>query len=321
VLSGSIHQANFLGTGKSLSLDVNTSRTARTISLSYTDPYFTPDGISRTFDVYTRLFNASSLNLGDYQWRASGVGMRFGVPYTEQDRLTFGLAVENNRLALGDTPPQRYIDFSNAVGKSSTNLIASVAWSRDSRDSLLIPTRGRYQIASLEASIPGSDSSFWRAGYGHQYFMPVTKDYTLAFNLDLGYGRAYGGDDYPPFKNYYAGGIGSIRGYDPSSLGPGRDPVDDVPLGGQVKIVGSVEFQMPVAGTGNDRSFRSFFFVDGGNVFPVGSVDVGEFRYSAGFGLSWLSPFGPLKFSLGYPINAKDGDRTQRLQFQIGTGF
>ncbi|MCO5120640.1 MAG: outer membrane protein assembly factor BamA [Burkholderiaceae bacterium] len=321
VISGSIHQSNFLGTGKALSLDVNTSRVARTISLSYTDPYFTPDGVSRSFDVYTRLFNASSLRLGDYRWRSNGVGLRFGIPYTEIDRLGFGLAVENNQLTLGDTPPQRYIDFANAVGKSSTNLVASLSWSRDTRDSVLIPTRGRFQIASLETSLPGSDSRYYRLGYGHQYFAPVTKDYTLAFNLDLGYGRAYGDDDYPPFKNYYAGGIGSIRGFDPSSLGPGRDPVDEVPLGGQVKIVGSIEFQMPLAGTGNDRSFRSFFFIDGGNVFPVGGVDTSEFRYSAGVGLSWLSPFGPLKFSLGYPLNAKDGDRTQRLQFQIGTGF
>ncbi len=321
VLSGSIHQTNFLGTGKALSLEVNTSRISRTISMSYTDPYFTPDGISRSFDVYTRLFNASSLRLGDYRWRANGIGLRFGVPYTEVDRVGFGLAVENNQLTLGDTPPQRYIDFANAVGKSSTNLIASLSWSRDTRDSILIPTRGRYQVASLETSLPGSDSRYYRAGYGHQYFAPVTKDYTLALNLDLGYGRAYGDDDYPPFKNYYAGGIGSIRGYEPSSLGPGRDPVDEVPLGGQVKIVGSIEFHMPLAGTGNDRSFRSFFFIDGGNVFPVGEVDAGEFRYSAGVGLSWLSPFGPLKFSLGYPLNAKDGDRTQRLQFQIGTGF
>jgi len=321
VLSGSINQTNFLGTGKALALEVNTSRISRTISLSYTDPYFTPDGISRSFDIYTRLFNASSLRLGDYRWRASGVGLRFGIPYTEIDRIGFGLAVENNQLTLGGTPPQRYIDFANAVGKSSTNLVASLTWRRDTRDSVLIPTRGRYQAASLEASLPGSDSRYYRAGYGHQYFAPVTKDYTLALNLDLGYGRSYGNDDYPPFKNYYAGGIGSIRGYEPSSLGPGRDPVDEVPLGGQVKIVGSVEFQMPLAGTGNDRSFRSFFFIDGGNVFPVGEVDAGEFRYSAGVGLSWLSPFGPLKFSLGYPLNAKDGDRSQRLQFQIGTGF
>lgn len=321
VLSGSIHQTNFLGTGKSLSLDVNTSKISRTIALSYTDPYFTPDGISRTFDVYTRLFNASSLRLGDYRWRSNGVGLRFGIPYTEIDRLGFGLAVENNQLTLGATPPQRYIDFVNSSGKSSTNVVAMLNWSRDTRDSVLIPTRGRFQIASLEASLPGSDSSYYRLGYGHQYFLPVTKDYTLALNLDLGYGRAYGDEDYPPFKNYYAGGIGSIRGYEPSSLGPGRDPVDDVALGGQVKIVGSVEFQMPLAGTGNDRSFRTFLFVDGGNVFPEGEVDAKEFRYSAGVGLSWLSPFGPLKFSLGYPLNKKEGDRTQRLQFQIGTGF
>lgn len=321
VISGSISQANFLGTGKALALEVNTSKISRTVSLSYTDPYFTPDGVSRSFDVYTRLFNAASLRLGDYRWRSSGVGLRFGIPYTEVDRLSFGLSLENNQLVLGDTPPLRYIDFVNAEGKSSTNLLGTASWSRDTRDSVLIPTRGRLQVATFEASLPGSDSSYYRLGYGHQYFLPMTKDYTVALNLDLGYGRSFGGNRYPPFKNYYAGGIGSIRGYEPSSLGPGRDAVDDVPLGGQVKLIGSVEFHMPVAGTGNDRSFRSFFFIDGGNVFPTGEVRTSEFRYSAGVGLSWLSPFGPLKFSLGYPLNAKHGDRSQRLQFQIGTGF
>src|SRR5690606_15622825 len=208
VLDDSFHHTNFLVTAKSLSFDVNTSKISRTIALSSTDPYFTPAGISRTFDVYTRLFNASSLRLGDYRWRSNGVGLRFGIPYTEIDRLGFGLAVENNQLTLGATPPQRYIDFVNSSGKSSTNVVAMLNWSRDTRDSVLIPTRGRFQIASLEASLPGSDSSYYRLGYGHQYFLPVTKDYTLALNLDLGYRRAYGDEGYPPFKNYYAGGIG-----------------------------------------------------------------------------------------------------------------
>ena len=321
IISGAIHQRNFLGTGKALSLDVNTSRITRTIAMSFTDPYFTDDGISRTVDVYTRLFNASALRLGDYRWRSNGIGLRFGVPYTEVDRLIVGMALENNQLTLGTSPPQRYVDFVNGQGKSNSALLGTIGWIRDTRDSAFIPSRGRLQSASLEFTLPALDLRYYRANYVQQYYYPLTKDYTLAFNVDLGYGRTLSGREYPPFKNYFAGGIGTIRGYEPSSLGPGRDPVDNVALGGQTKVVGSVEFQLPLAGTGNDRSFRTFFFVDGGNVFPAGSVDIGEFRYAGGVGLSWISPLGPLKFSLAYPLNRKEGDRVQRFQFQIGTGF
>lgn len=321
ILSGSINQRNFLGTGKALSLDVNTSKISRTVSMSYTDPYVTDDGISRTIDAYTRLFNASALGLGDYRWRSNGVGLRFGIPYTEVDRVSFGVGLENNELKLGSAPPLRYVSYANAVGTSSYAVLATLGWVRDSRDSGITPTKGRLQSAGFEITLPVGDLRYYRASYRQQYYYPLNKDYSLAFNLDLGYGRAFGGRQFPPFKNYYAGGIGTIRGYESSSLGPGRDPVDNVPLGGQVKIVGGVEFQLPVAGSGNDRSFRTFFFVDGGNVFPQNEVKAAEFRYSAGFGLSWLSPLGPLKFSLGYPLNRKDGDKVQRFQFQLGTGF
>jgi outer membrane protein insertion porin family len=143
----------------------------------------------------------------------------------------------------------------------------------------------------------------------------------FALNGDLGIGRGFGGSEYPLFKNFYAGGIGSVRGYAPSSLGPGRDPIDNVALGGQTRIVGSAELQMPLPGTGNDRSFRTFVFGDAGNVYPIGDLKLSELRYSVGVGLSWLSPFGPMKFGLGFPVNKREGDRIQRLQFQVGTGF
>lgn len=334
ILSGSINQQNFLGTGKSLDLEVNTSEVNRNISLTYRDPYFTPDGVSRTFKVYSRLFNADELSLGDYQWRSTGLGLSFGIPYTELDRISFGLAVENNTLDLGLKPPQRYTDFVNGVfdpntgavvepgvGESSTAVLAQLGWTRDSRDSFFTPNSGRLQRASLEFTLPAGELRYYKATYNHQLYYPLNKDYTLAFNIDLGYARAVGERQFPPFKNFYAGGIGSVRGYAPSSLGPGRDPVDNIALGGQTKIVGSAEFILPVAGTGNDRSFRWFLYLDGGNVFPAGRIETNEFRYSAGVGLTWISPIGPMKFSLGYPLNKKPGDDEQRVQFQIGTGF
>ena len=330
ILSGSINQQNFLGTGKSLMLDVNTSEVSRRITLSYTDPYFTQDGVSRTFTGYTRLFNARELGLGDYSWRSNGLGLRFGIPYTEVDRLVLGGAVESNTLDLGVNPPQRYREFVEGVpgdptqpgtGRSTYALLGQIGWTRDSRDSAIVPTRGGIHQANLEVTMPVGELRYWRATYNRQAYYPITKDYTFALNLDLGYARPFGDRPFPPFKNFYAGGIGSVRGFRASTLGPGRDPVDNVALGGQTKIVGSAEFILPLPGSGNDRSFRWFVFLDGGNVFPEGSIDTSDFRFSAGLGLNWFSPIGPMKISFGLPLDREEGDELQRVQFQIGTGF
>jgi len=344
ILSASVNQRNFLGSGKSLAVNVNTSQISRKISLTYVDPYFTKDGISRTSRFYSRLFNANELELGNYKWRSNGIGLSFGVPYTEIDRVSFGLAVENNTLELttsGDDPsPNRFIDYAlgtplaeqdpntdgieranDGVGDSSTALLAKLGWKRDTRDSVFTPTRGRLHEAALEGTLPVGELRYYKLTYNQQYFYPINKDYTLALNADLGYAESLGGRQFPPFENFYAGGIGSVRGFRSSSLGPGRDPVDNVALGGQTRVVGSAELILPIAGTGNDRTFRWFVFLDGGNVFPAGQFSASEFRYSTGMGLTWISPIGPMKFSLGYPINSKPGDREQRLQFQIGTGF
>ncbi len=328
ILSGSIVQQNFLGTGKSLALEVNTSRLSRTIVLSHTDPYFTPEGISRSFDLYLRSFDAHELNLGDYRTRATGVGLRFGVPYTEYDRVSFGTTVERNEVRLGTFPPVRYQQFVEDFGETSTAWLGNLGWVRDSRDSALVPTRGRLQTAALEVTLPAAELRYWRATYNHQWYYPIGRDYTLALNGDLGLGRGFGGKPYPIFKNFYAGGIGSVRGYYPSSLGPKEDETlftgssRRVPLGGQTRVVGSAEFIFPLPGTGRDRTIRSFVFLDAGTVYPKGeTIDLGELRYAAGIGLNWLSPIGPLKLSLAVPLRKREGDRTQRLQFQIGTGF
>ncbi|HWS75545.1 MAG TPA: outer membrane protein assembly factor BamA [Quisquiliibacterium sp.] len=320
ILSASLNQQNFLGTGKALGFSINTSKVNRSLSFSYTNPYFTPEGISRSFDVYSRLFNADQLNLGDYKWRTSGVGMRFGIPYTEFDRISMGLSYEANQLDLGPNAPQRFKEYVSDFGENSSAILATLGWRRDSRDSAFAPTRGRLQNASLEASLPVLDLRYARATYIQQWYLPLTKDYTLALNGDLGFGRGWGGKDYPLFKNFYAGGIGSVRGFEQASLGP-RDPVDDVPIGGQVRIVGSAEFIFPLPGTGNDRSFRSFVFFDVGNVYPERQVDLGELRYAVGLGLNWASPMGPMKLSVGFPINERENDRPQRIQFQLGSGF
>ncbi|HMS79015.1 MAG TPA: outer membrane protein assembly factor BamA [Burkholderiaceae bacterium] len=318
ILTASVNQQNFLGTGKSLGLNVNTGRTQQTIEVRSTDPYFTQDGVSRTFDLYSRRFNADTLNLGDYRVLTQGVGLRFGVPYTEVDRLTFGMTYERNQLSLGAAPPARYREYVDAFGESSWALLGSLGWMRDERDSPITPTQGLYLASNVEFTLPVGDLRYVRANFDAQWYKPLTKDYTIGLYGSVARGWTWGDNLYPIFKNYYAGGIGSVRGFEAASLGP-RDS-DGFPRGGQSKIVGSFEFLFPMPGTGNEQILRMFWFVDVGNMFPD-TISLGDLRYSAGFGLNWLSPLGPLKLSVGYPINRQDGDRTQRFQFQIGTGF
>jgi outer membrane protein insertion porin family len=318
ILTASVNQQNFLGSGKSLGLNLNTGRTQQTIDLRSTDPYFTADGVSRTFDLYSRSFNADQLGLGDYRLRTQGIGLRFGVPYTEVDRVTFGLVYEQNQIKLGAVPPVRYKEYVEAFGENSWALLGQLGWLRDERDSPLTPTKGLYMGGNVEFTLPVGDLRYTRANVDVQWYRPLTKDYTIGLYGSVARGWALDGTLYPIFKNYYAGGIGSVRGFEAASLGP-RD-ADGFPRGGQSKLVGSAEFLFPLPGAGNDQQVRLFTFFDFGNVW-ADTIDVSDLRYSAGFGINWLSPLGPLKLSFGTPINKQEGDRKQSFQFQIGTGF
>ncbi|ARU23477.1 outer membrane protein assembly factor BamA [Ralstonia solanacearum] len=321
VLSAGIRQDNVFGSGTSLGLDVNTSKSNRTISVTQYDPYFTVDGISRSTELYYRTYRPLYYT-GDQDYRIvqQGGNIKFGVPFSETDTVFFGIGYERTTIDVTSNTPLVYQNYVAKNGRISNNFPITIGWSKDQRDSALVPTRGRYQQANLEFGIPGGDLQYYRAYYQHQYFYPVSKSFTLAFNNEIGYGHGYGNKDFPVFKNYYAGGIGSVRGYETSTLGP-RD-ANGVAIGGASKFVGNMEFIFPLPGSGVDRTVRLFTFFDYGNVFAEGQpFKVGDMRYSAGFGLSWLSPIGPLKISMGFPIKRKAEDQTQRFQFQIGTAF
>ncbi|QJC26529.1 outer membrane protein assembly factor BamA [Ralstonia solanacearum] len=318
VLSAGIRQDNVFGSGTSLGLDVNTSKSNRTIAVTQYDPYFTVDGISRSTELYYRTYRPLYYT-GDQDYRIvqQGGNIKFGVPFSETDTVFFGIGYERTTIDVTSNTPLVYQNYVAKNGRISNNFPITIGWSKDQRDSALVPTRGRYQQANLEVGIPGGDLQYYRAYYQHQYFYPVSKSFTLAFNNEVGYGHGYGGKD---FKNYYAGGIGSVRGYETSTLGP-RD-ANGVAVGGASKFVGNMEFIFPLPGSGVDRTVRLFTFFDYGNVFAEGQpFKVGDMRYSTGFGLSWLSPIGPLKISMGFPIKKKAEDQTQRFQFQIGTAF
>lgn len=326
--TASISQANFAGSGNTVGIELNTSKYNRTIAFSNTNPYFTDDGISRAFQLYLRTSRPPALNIGSYTVRQVGGNMTFGVPFSETDTVYFGAGVERTELETDATSPAIYQQFvrqnggpASGVGTATTNAIPlTAAWGRDTRDSSVTPTRGRYQRANLEIDAIG-DAKYYRMVYEHQWWRPVTRWMTLALRGELDYGKGIGDSAYPVFKNFYAGGIGSVRGYESSSLGV-VDPNYYDAIGGSKRVIVNAELHFPFPGSGTDRSLRWFTFADGGQVFQEDAkMRLSEFRYSAGIGLSWISPVGPLKLSYAKPINPLPGDRLERFQFQMGTGF
>ncbi len=318
VLSGAYTQQDVFGTGHAVGIQINTSYATRTIALSHVDPYMTEDGVSRTDEVYERNSNLSRLNLATVDVGTKGFSERFGIPFTEFDTVFLGLGIEETDITLSTFSPYRYIDYVNQFGTTSAGLIATGGWARDNRDNVIAPTRGNYQRAFVELGTPLLDLQYFKATYQYQQFMPLPHSFTVAFNGQVGYGNTYNGATFPIFKNFYAGGIGSVRGYLDGTLGP-RD-VNGNPLGGTKEANGSVEMLAPLPGA--DRSLRALAFFDGGNVWGASdAVLLSSLRYAAGFGIAWISPIGPLKLSLAFPIHRQPGDFIQRFQFQIGTGF
>lgn len=330
ILSAGISEDNVFGSGTNLTLQLNTSKTNRAVVLSHTDPYFTKDGISRTTSAYYRVTEPWDNNDGDYRVKAMGLGMNFGVPISEYDRIFLGGTFERNQIDLYNNSPQAYRDFVDQYGDSTNALIFNTGWSKDTRDSALAPTKGAY--TRLKGDFSTMDLKYYLLTAQQQYYLPLGRSYTLALNGMIDYGRSYGGLDYPVIKNVYAGGIGTVRGYEGASLGP-RDRLTGDYIGGSRRMVANAQLSLPFPGASKDRTLRWFVFTDAGQVAagsgmsctagkPGSEVeDPCGWRFSAGIGLSWQSPLGPLQLSYARPLNSKSGDDTQAFQFQIGTGF
>ncbi|MEO8037765.1 MAG: outer membrane protein assembly factor BamA [Betaproteobacteria bacterium] len=317
ILSGSISQQNAFGTGNSLALSLQTGRINRIVSLSYTNPYWTDDGVSRGFDLYSRRFNPSVLNAASYITNTDGGGVRFGVPISELDTVNYGFALENTDIQIFGNTAQRIRDFVDTFGSTNLAVIGTVGWARDGRDSTIAPTRGQLQRATLEAGLPGGDLKYYKLGYKAQKYWPISRDTTLQVGGEIGYAGGFGGLPLPFYKNYYAGGVNSVRGYATYSLGP-RDEFGFA-IGGNRLLLGNVEYYFPFPGAGKDNTLRLSTFFDAGMV--DNSYSSQYLRYSVGVSLNWFSPVGPLKLSFGFPIRTKPEDRIQRIQFTLGTIF
>lgn len=318
-LSFGIKQENVFGSGNYLGVDVNTSKYRRTLVFSTTDPYFTQDGVSRTLDLYYRTAKPYEDQGGNYELVTAGASVRFGVPFSETDTVFFGGGAEQTKIKAGTNIPAAYLSYAEKFGYSSFAVPLTIGWSRDDRDSALAPNSGRYQRLNSEWSVAG-DARYVRANYQYQQYVPLNKQFTIAFNGEVGVGKGMNGRPFPVFKNFYSGGLGSVRGFDQGTLGP-RD-VTGASLGGPKKITLNAELIAPFPGAGNDRTLRWFTFVDAGNVYGENEKwELSDMRASAGIGLSWISPLGPLRIAYAQPVRKFAGDRIQKLQFQIGTSF
>ncbi|HEY9238931.1 MAG TPA: outer membrane protein assembly factor BamA [Burkholderiaceae bacterium] len=317
-LSGSIKQENIFGSGNYLGIDLNTSRYSRTLVVSTIDPYFTVDGISRYIDVFYRTQRPINSQGEEYKLVTPGASIRFGVPFSEFDTVFFGVGIERTEIQ-GTNLPVNYRNYVTEFGPTSNSVPLTIGWSRDSRDSALVPNAGRLTALNFDWGFAG-DAKYLRTNAKFQQYIPLTKRFTFGFNADLSWGKGLSGRPYPIFKNFYGGGLGSVRGFDQNSLGP--VDVTGAYIGGNRRLNMNAELYLPVPGTGNDRTLRWFTYLDAGNVWGENDkLSADSIRASAGVGVTWVSPVGPLKISYGTPIRKKPEDRIQRLQFQIGTAF
>jgi len=316
-LMAGIRQENVFGSGNYLGFEVNTSKSNRQLVLSTVDPYFTADGVSRAFDIYSRSNRPLTGEATDYTLQTQGVSVRFGVPFTESDTVFIGVGAEDWTISPGTNPG--LVDFTQNYGKKAQSFPITLGWQRDERDSALVPTKGWYQRASGDWGAAG-DVKYLRVVYQLQNYIPLNRQFTVGMNGEVGWGQGLSGQSFPVLKNFYSGGLGSVRGFEQGSLGPRY--TNGAARGGSKKITLNGELIAPFPGAGNDRTLRLFGFVDAGTVYgPDDPVRLQDLRASTGVGVSWISPVGPLRLALAKPLRREAGDRIQAFQFQIGTAF
>jgi outer membrane protein insertion porin family len=321
-IQASISQANILGTGNMVAFQINNGEVNKVYSFSYLNPYWTTDGVSRGFDFFRRDVDTSSLEVAAYRTYSTGIGVRFGVPVTEFDTINTALTAERTRLSVDPTAPLRYLQFINEFGEVSDTLRINTSFARDTRDSLTWPTKGWLNEIGIEIGIPPGDLTYYRINYQSQFFLTFERYPWLTFMLngEAGYADGYRNKPLPFFKNFYAGGVGSVRGFETASLGP-RDLNGDI-LGGDRRLVGNFEVLFPLPGY-KEKNVRLAFFTDVGNVWgPLEKLQLKDLRASVGLAVSWDSPVGPLRFSFAAPVKYNDRiDKIERFQFQLGKIF
>ena len=317
LLSGSVSEQNIFGSGRHLTAQVNTSKVNTAYVVSYTDPYWTVDGVSLGFDVYYKKLSADANLLGRYETDTVGGQARLAVPISEFDTIQYGLGTERTEITTFPDSPLLYKDYVTTFGSENTNVFATAGWQRDRRDSLIYPTTGTLQKATAEVGTPLGTLEYYKLTYQYQRYFPITRLLTFMVNGEAGYGDGYADKPLPFFKNYFAGGVTSVRGFKTYTIGP-KDSNGD-PRGGSKKLIGNAELLFPFPGLENDKSTRLSLFFDAGMVDDTYNADA--WRYSTGLSVLWVSPFGPLKVSVAAPLKKQNLDKTQAFQFTFGGAF
>ncbi|MDA8225152.1 MAG: outer membrane protein assembly factor BamA [Betaproteobacteria bacterium] len=326
ILSGSISQNNLFGSGNTLALTVNSGLFSQVYSLSYTNPYSTVDGLSTGYDIYKNVTDTTAMyTLSPYKNTTIGIGGRVAVPLNEKDTMSLGLAFEKFHLDVFSNSPIQYQQFVNQYGNYNDTVRLNLGWARDTRDSLIYPTQGMLERVFGEIGVPPGSLDYYKISYQQQWFDPLSKTFTLMLNGQVGMGGGYNGQGLPFFKNFYAGGVDSVRGYDISTIGPKYyDPTygEYIAMGGNKSLLASAELMFPMPGMADNHTVRLSTFLDGGDIFGPGDTFSTEpMRYSVGFAVNWISPVGPLKFSLAKALNPQPYDVTAPFQFTLGQVF
>lgn len=322
IFNASVNQENFFGTGKKVGLALQTSSADQQYRVSYTNPYYTIDGISRGFDVSYRTTDFDDLDTADYKTDDGILGMSFGLPLSEFNRFNFGIALHHIDFEVGSVPSQEVLDFEATEGNAFFNVETTISWRHDSRNSAIFPRSGAVQSLYAEASIPGSDLKYYKISYDHRRYWELSNDVIVSLAGRIGYGDSYGDTSRLPFfENFFGGGPNSVRGFASRSIGP-RDSEGDA-LGGNAMYAGSVEFLFPPPFEVASDTVRVAAFFDFGSVVDTSKdlFDSNELRYSTGLGFSWLSPLGALTVSYSIPFKADSQDEEEQFQFALGRTF
>ncbi|MBB5322598.1 outer membrane protein assembly factor BamA [Marinobacter oulmenensis] len=332
ILGASVSENNFFGTGKRASFGVNVSDSVKSANISYTDPYYTVDGVSRGFSVFGRQTDYDEEDISSYLLDEYGAKLTFGYPTDAFTRINFGLGVTQSKVKDGRYTSTEVLEFMEEEGNSFVNYFLSGSWRRSTLNRGVLPTDGYSHSLSLDVAVPGSDLTFYKTSYKTNYYFPLTDSQRWVVRLrgEIGYGDGYGDRSRMPFyEHYYAGGFGSVRGYEANSLGNtvvSNYDGDEDPFGGNLLTEAGMEFIVPTPFAGDTRSMRTSLFVDAGQVFdtdsePAYDPDLGEIRAAAGVSFQWITAVGPLAFSLAKPLNDQAEDDTQVFQFSLGQTF
>ena len=325
LLNASITQSNLFGTGKELTVSIDNSRSTTNFNIRYTNPYHTADGVSRGFNVFNSKTDASrSANIAAYGVKTTGAGVFYGIPLSEVNTVRVGVDAESIEISTNSESAQVAQNFVAKEGAKNNLIVANASFARDTLDSTLLPTSGLIQRISGELGVPGSDLQYYKINYLHGYYWPLSARTSLRVRGEFGYGDGYGGtDELLFFKNFFAGGSSTLRGFKSGSLGPRDTRFPDDSIGGTRRILGNAEFYFPVPATARDnKAMRMSSFVDTGMVYGKNeNLALSQLRYSTGLAFNWFSPVGPLSFSYSIPLNDKPGDKTESFQFTLGVPF